>query len=71
MSRTAPRYAPGNRAQLLERHERRSFRDIVARIVYHHADPETVTEPEPATRFVCQVCRHAKALCTCTEMRTK
>ena len=65
MSRTAPRYAPGNRAQLLERHERRYFRDIVARIVYHGLDAETASEPQPSTVFVCRQCRHAKALCTC------
>ena len=65
MSRTAPRYALGNRAQLLERHERRMFHDIVARIVYHQAPAEEAIEPKHPTHFVCGTCRHAKELCTC------
>jgi hypothetical protein len=46
------------------RRETRTFRDIVAQIVFHHAPSDVEPGPRLNT-FVCPTCRHAKSLCTC------
>ena len=55
----APRYTASNRL------ERRSFRNLVAQVVYHHAEAETHPETRREATFVCRQCRHVLSLCTC------
>jgi len=61
----APRYSASNRL------ERRTFRNLVAQVIYHHEDAERQPETARERSFVCRQCRHVLALCTCQKAEVK
>ena len=61
MAHVAPRFYVANRR------ERRTFQQIAALIIHHHAEPDTEPQEPAGNPFVCGNCGHVRQLCICTE----